>query len=128
MCATLKGHLQVRWVKHIISGRNFAWLTLLNNEIKDLNKLALLGGDWLNHRISNINPFWKTLFSYFIELCREVNVHSHQDIVSSSLWLNTHISIDNLFFPDWFKHSIYSIGDIIHTNTYKHFKSTRNQE
>ena len=46
--------LKIRWVKHIISGRNCAWLTLLNHEIKDLNKLALLGGDWLNHRISNL--------------------------------------------------------------------------
>ena len=108
--------LKIRWVKHIISGRNCAWLTLLNHEIKDLNKLALLGGDWLNHRISNLNPFWKTVFSYFMELCRKVKVHSRQDIVSSSLWFNTHIGTDNLFFPDWFKHGIYSIGDIIHTN------------
>ena len=51
-----------------------------------------------------------------MELCREVNAHSRQDIVSSSLWFNTHIGTDNLFFPDWFKHGIYSIGDIIHTN------------
>ena len=78
--------LKIRWVKHI-SGRNCAWLTLLNHEIKDLNKLALLGGDWRNNQISNLNPFWKTVFSYFMVLCREVKVHSHQDIISSSLIL-----------------------------------------
>ena len=57
--------LKIRWVKHIISGRNCAWLTLLNHEIKDLNKLALLGGDWLNHRISNLNPFWNSIFIFY---------------------------------------------------------------
>ena len=51
-----------------------------------------------------------------MELCRKVKVHSHQDIVSSSLWFNTHIGTDNLFFPDWFRHGMYNIGDIIHTN------------
>ena len=60
--------LKIRWVKDIISGQNSAWLTLLNHEIKDLNKLALLGGDWLNYRVSNLYLIWKTVFSYFMEL------------------------------------------------------------
>ena len=108
--------LKIKWVKHIISGKNFAWLTLLNHEIKDLNKLTLLGGDWLNERKPSLNPFWKTVFSYFKDFCRNVNVCSRQDILSSSLWFNSHIGTEHLFFPDWFKHGIYSIGDIVHTN------------
>ena len=41
------------------------WCLELNIVQNNLNKLALLGGDWLNHRILNLNPFWKTVFSYF---------------------------------------------------------------
>ena len=50
------------------------------------------------------------MFTYFKELCREVKVQSNLDILSSSLWCT-----DKLFFPDWSRHGVHSIGDVINT-------------
>ena len=57
------------------------------------------------------------MFTYFKELCRDLKVQSNQDIFSSSLWFNTHIGTDKLFSPDWFKHGIHIVGDIININS-----------
>ena len=38
------------------------------------------------------------------------------EFFSSSLWFNTHICTDKLFFADWFKHCIHIVGDMININ------------
>ena len=108
--------LKIKWLMHFISGQETDWQTLLCHDIKGLKRLFILGGEWSNLQISSLNPFWKTVFTYFKELCRDVKVQTNQDIFSSSLWFNTHIGTDKLFFPDWFKHGIHIVGDTINVN------------
>ena len=105
--------LKVRWLKSIISCQNTEWLTLLNCELKDLNRFTILGGEWCNHKLSKINHFWKTVFEYFRQLCRDITVQSNQDIFCSSIWYNFHLGTRDIFFPDWYKHGVRIIGDVI---------------
>ena len=64
--------LKIKWLKRIISGQETDWQTLLCYDIKGLKRLFILGGEWSNLEISSLNPFWKTVFTYFKELCRDL--------------------------------------------------------
>ena len=105
--------LKMRWLKCIISCQKPEWLTLLRCELEDLNRFTTLGGDWCTLKLQNINQFWKVVFIYFKEFSRDITVQSNKDIFCSSLWYNTHVGTGNIFFPDWFKHGIRIVGDVI---------------
>ena len=40
-------------------------------------------------------------------------MRNNYDIAQSCLWYNTKLSSMTLYFPDWYKHNIYLVGDVI---------------
>ena len=46
-------------------------------------------------------------------MCTSKTVSCNQDILHSSLWFNNHISVNKLFFPDWFANAISAVADIV---------------
>ena len=46
-------------------------------------------------------------------MCTSNMVSCNQDILHSSLWFNNQISVNKLFFPDWFANAISTVADIV---------------
>ena len=100
------------WLKRIVSQNGCAWYQLLKESIKNINKFIILGGDWCKNILDKVNPFWKDIFQNWILMCTSNTVSCNQDILHSSLWFNNQISVNKLFFPDWFVNAISTVADI----------------
>ena len=105
--------LKMGWLKRIVSQNGCAWYQLLKESIKNINKFIILGGDWCKNILDKVNPFWKDIFQNWILMCTSNTVSCNQDILHSSLWFNNQISVNKLFFPDWFANTISTVADIV---------------
>ena len=105
--------LKLGWLKRIVSQNGCAWYQLLTESIKNINKFIILGGDWCKNILDKVNPFWKDVFQNWILMCTSNMVSCNQDILHSSLWFNNQISVNKLFFPDWFANAISTVADIV---------------
>ena len=62
------------------------------------------------------NPLWEIIFKYWQLLGESYITNSNSDIVQSSLWYNSQISSEELFYPEWAKKGILFVGDILLSN------------
>ena len=84
---------------------------LLNSTNLKLNYLSILGATWCASLIPKLNPFWKIVFSYYMQFCQEIKVKTNDEILGTSLWLNITVGTDQIFLVDWFKNGIHMIAD-----------------
>ena len=104
--------LKLSWIKRIIYKDDLQWLTLLKHTYGELNSLCCKEGEWCKKNNFK-GRFWKEIFDYWQAFCSNLNVRNNYDITQSCLWYNTKLSSMTLYFPDWYKHNIYLVGDVI---------------
>ena len=63
-----------------------------------------------------MNQFWKDVLLSWVKYSNKVKIENNSDILASPIWYNPDISQTTLFFPQWFKHGITYIGDLIKNN------------
>ena len=105
--------LKLCWLKRIVSQTCCAWLQLLKEIVNNINKLTSLGGEWCTNILDKVNPFWKDVFQNWLVMCQNNTVTCNQDILSSTLWFNKQISVNKLFYPDWFANAISTVADVV---------------
>ena len=109
--------LKLKWIKLIFTDDKKDWRNVLFNTSKlNAKYLSVLGSQWCLSVLPDLNPFWKMVFSYYVEFCQQLEAKSIEDILSTSLWLNKPVGTDNIFFGDWFKNGILSAADILKTD------------
>ena len=104
--------MKTRWLKQMLISNHKSWLDLLQNDI-NLTFFSSLGSQWCLSVIYKLNPFWKTVFTYFNKFSQNVMYKTNLDILSTNLWLNKPLGTENIYFVDWFKNGIHVIGDIV---------------
>ena len=80
--------LKLSWLKQLNIDNKKPWLLLLQESINSFQKLYTLGPEWSLNLIPNLNPFWQTIFKYWVEFCRNNHAYSFEDILQSSIWYN----------------------------------------
>ena len=81
----------------------------------DQNKLGSFGNYYPIKLINNLkNDFWKETLLTYSELQSAFICDKNQDILSSSLWYNDNIKIDNtpVFFMNLYEKGVKSISDL----------------
>ena len=108
--------LKISWLRRVIQqANNTTWYIL--NPI-DFDKVLSLGGEYARNLAVNIrNPFWKDILISWADFCKEVKSEEIKCILSSPLWLNTHLrNGHNLYVNNWYSKGIKTIGDILDDN------------
>ena len=105
--------LKLTWLKQLMSAKEKLWIHLFIETVGKLDRFLLIGGKCYQSKKGKLNPFWQKVFEYWEEYCKHLKVKTNEDIMTSSIWLNPKISSGSLFLPDWYKHGINTIGDII---------------
>ena len=105
--------LKLSWIKFVIFFQSKPWLQLLHFNNGSLNHVLTVGGRCWFFPQNSLNLFWKKVFQYWDEFCCTQHVSSNEDIMSTSIWFNPCIATNNLYFSDWYKHSILVIGYIV---------------
>ena len=108
--------LKLSWLKQLNIDNKKPWLLLLQESIHSFQKLYTLGPEWSLSFIPNLNPFWQTIFKYWVEFCRNNHAYSFEDILQSSIWYNKEMATENLFYPTWYKRGIHIVGDLVDEN------------
>ena len=104
--------LKLSWIKQIVNCKNNPWFLILTAKYPRLSNLITLGGEWTNALNKETNPFWKIVFQYWSNFCKNRKVSCNQDIMNSCLWYNSHVS-QNLFYPNWYQKGILTVGDVV---------------
>ena len=61
-----------------------------------------VGPEWFQQQLPNLNPFWCNVFEKWITFCRNQKVKTDKDLLSSSIYYNSQISPESLFYGTWF--------------------------
>ena len=110
--------LKLTWIKRLFVGKNSPWVLLSQVSISDISNLIVYGSDWGCNTIkknTGMNQFWKDMLLSWVKYSNKVKIENNSDILASPIWYNPDISQTSLFFPQWFKHGITYIGDLIKT-------------
>ena len=106
--------LKITWVRRLIK-KNAPWVKLFRHQIiSDINKLLYVGsqlGLEINKKITN--NFWIDVFKAWDTLCNEQTTHSYEELLSAPLWYNTKLSIETMYFPNWYRKGIILISDVL---------------
>ena len=89
--------LKMTWIKKYTDPLNFSpWKILLIDSLEKWGEdnILLLGKEGLSRVTSTLNPFWKDILNNFSNLQIE-KVTDGNDVLSQSIWLNSHIKISN---------------------------------
>jgi hypothetical protein len=105
------------WIKKYIDPLNFSpWKILLIDSLEKWGEdnILLLGKEGLSRETSTLNPFWKDILNNFSNLQNE-KVTDGNDVLSQSIWLNSHIKINNTSpcLKNWIENYIYIINDLL---------------
>ena len=108
--------LKLTWIKRLFVGKNSPWVLLSQVSISDINNLIVYGSEWGCNTIkknTGMNQFWKDVLLSWVKYSNKVKMENNSDILAAPIWYNPDISQTTLFFPQWFKHGITYIGDLI---------------
>ena len=73
-----------------------------------------MGSQWLKAIIENVyNPFWKEVFTIYINTLEIKKLHHKNELLTSPLWFNPQISKNVLFISKWFNNGIKFVCDIV---------------
>ena len=89
--------LKMTWIKKYIDPLIFSpWKILLIDSLEKWGEdnILLLGKEGLSRVTSTLNPFWKDILNNFSNLQNEKVTYGN-DVLSQSIWLNSHIKINN---------------------------------
>ena len=75
-----------------------------------------VGPEWFQQQLPNLNPFWSYVFEKWITFCRNQKFNTEKDLLSSSIWYNSQISPDDLFYGTWFKKDIMIVADLLNSD------------
>ena len=71
--------VKLNWIKQILFNKEPMWYQFLLNTIGDLNNLVTLGSVWWSVNKIKLNPFWKAVFTYWMEACKSQKINSNVD-------------------------------------------------
>ena len=100
-------------IKQILFNKEPIWYQFLLNTVGDLNNLVTLGSVWWSVNKIKLNPFWKAVFTYWMEACKLQKINSNVDILTSSIWYNSFMSRNNMYLQTWSKKGINVVGDVV---------------
>ena len=112
--------LKMTWIKKYIDPLNCSpWKILLIDSLEKWGEdnILLLGKEGLSRVTSTLNPFWKDILNNFSNLQNE-KVTDGNDVLSQSIWLNSHIKINNTSpcLKNWIENYNYIINDLLDQN------------
>ena len=103
--------LKVAWIKKLLTQSESQWCKLANAMLKGIEKIFTFGDQWSKKILSNIyNPFWTNVLENWIILNKSQKSYKWPDNLRSSLWHNSEISENIMFFSDWYKKGILIIA------------------
>ena len=95
--------VKLNWIKQILFNKEPMWYQFLLNTVGDLNNLVTLGSVWWSVNKIKLNPFWKAVFTYWMEACKSQKINSNVDILTNSIWYNSFMSKSNMYLQTWSK-------------------------
>ena len=109
--------LKLIWMNRLFKSESQPWLQLFEKKISPISKLALYGSTWCNILINKTqNEFWKETLTSWKKLSDNTPMNNSNDILASPLWYNPKISKMELSLPNWSKHGITYVGDLLDSN------------
>ena len=105
------------WMTRLMQGRPTSWQLLFEYNISPIFKISKFGYGWCKCILKTIkNNFWKDVLQAWVGLCENLSIETSEQLLSSPIWYNPRISSATLYFPNWFRHGIESIGDVVDNN------------
>ena len=109
--------LKLTWMNRLFKSESQPWSQLFEKTISPISKLALNGSTWCDILINKTqNDFWKETLISWRKLSDNTPISNSSDILASPLWYNPKISKMELNLPNWSKHGISYVGDLLHSN------------
>ena len=103
-----------------------AWLTLLSNEIPNIQQnLTMFGSLWIHNMTKKItNKFWTNVFEAWLKVLDKLKHGPYYNPDLSPIWYNPCISRDKIFLKQWFDKGIVFVADLLDENG--NFQSVEN--
>ena len=106
--------LKIFWLRKVIQEANNTTCYILNQI--DFDKIVSLGGEYATNLAINIrNIFWNDILISWADFCKEVKSEEIKSVLSSPLWLNTHLR-NKMYENNCYSKGIITIGCILDDN------------
>ena len=89
---------KLKWLNNITCDKHKIWFEFLRKYLGDGKNFYVLGGKWCSTFLPNLNPFWRSVFTYWLEICRVWKPETNEDILQSCIWFNNCVSTNKLYF------------------------------
>ena len=106
------------WIRKIVTGGEAMWLTLLYNDIPNLQHgISCFGSHWSHSLTKKItNKFWIDVFDSWCLILSSLPNGKYYNPCLSPLWYNPLISNELLYFKHWYNNGIIFVGDLLDNN------------
>ena len=112
--------LKLTWLKKCLRESecsNAKWKNLLHKTCPSISMLKEYGAKVL-FRNTNPNPFWRDVFSSYVEFSNSIDDYTDKEILFEPIFFNEKFKIDNkiLYFKNWAENNVYFVKDLINEN------------
>ena len=107
--------MKLKWLKLIMSSSSTSWYNLLDKSLGNIDKIFTFGSEWYFQNKNELNPFWDSVFKYWVDIEKSHQIITNEDMLNNSLWYNSKLGTEDIYFPDWAKKDINMVSDIVNT-------------